>query len=347
MDCATHSTRERAAGEKDMSEPILRVEGLRTHFQVRNGLLKAVEDVSFSVEPGKVLCIVGESGSGKSVTALSILGLIDPPGKIDAGRVFYRDRDLLTLPDAEMTRSIRGDRIGMIFQDPMTSLNPAFTIGDQIAEGILEHQAVTREQATVRTIELLRLVGIPHAEERRHDYPHHFSGGMRQRVLIAAAIATEPDVLIADEPTTALDVTIQAQILRLLSDIQKRLNSAMILITHDLGVVAAMADDVMVMYAGRVVEYTDVKTLFREPKHPYTLGLLDSVIELDESRDVPLRSIPGLPPVPVNMPPGCSFKPRCSRAQELCAERLPALREAGIGHSVACHLFDEKPGSGS
>ena len=323
-----------------MTQPVLRVEGLRTHFRVSDGVLKAVDDISFTVESGKVLCIVGESGSGKSVTALSILRLIDPPGKIESGRIFYGNDDLFRLPEAEMTRTIRGNRISMIFQDPMTSLNPAFTIGDQIAEGIIAHQPVGREQARAKTIELLRLVGIPHAEERYADYPHHFSGGMRQRVLIAAAIASEPDLLIADEPTTALDVTIQAQILRLLAALQKRLNSAMILITHDLGVVAAMADEVMVMYAGRVVEHADVETLFRNPQHPYTVGLLDSVIELDESRDAALQAIPGLPPVPVNMPEGCAFRPRCSRAMDVCAQRFPALREVRPGHDVACHLLD-------
>ena len=326
-----------------MGEPLLRVEGLRTHFRLRTGVLKAVDDVSFSVEPGKVLGIVGESGSGKSVTALSILGLIDPPGKIESGRIFYRDQDLLGLPEAEMAKRIRGNRIGMIFQDPMTSLNPSFTIGDQITEGITAHQQVSKREAKTKTVELLRLVGIPHPEDRYTDYPHHFSGGMRQRVLIAAAIACEPDLLIADEPTTALDVTIQAQILRLLADLQKRLNSAMILITHDLGVVAAMADDVLVMYAGRMVEYADVKTLFRNPQHPYTVALLDSVIGLDEPADSELRSIQGLPPIPVDMPQGCSFRPRCSRAIEICAQTFPPLRARDPDHPVACHLIDGGP----
>ena len=321
-------------------EPILRVENLRTYFNLRTGVLKAVDGVSFAVEPGKVLCIVGESGSGKSVTALSILRLIDAPGRIEDGRILYRDTNLLDLSEAQMTDRIRGDRIAMIFQDPMTSLNPSFTIGDQIAEGIMAHQQVSRDVALTKTIELLRLVGIPHADERYHDYPHHFSGGMRQRVMIAAAIATEPDVLIADEPTTALDVTIQAQILRLLADLQKSLNSAMILITHDLGVVAAMADQVMVMYAGRVVEYADVETLFGNPQHPYTKGLLDSVLGLDAPADTDLHSIPGLPPVPINMPPGCSFRPRCSLALDVCAQSYPELREAEPAHEAACHAID-------
>ena len=291
----------------------------------------------------QVLCIVGESGSGKSVTALSILRLVDAPGRIEGGRILYRNTDLLDLSEAQMTDRIRGDRIAMIFQDPMTSLNPTFTIGDQIAEGIVAHQQVSGDEARTKSIELLRLVGIPHAEERYHHYPHHFSGGMRQRVLIAAAIATEPDVLIADEPTTALDVTIQAQILRLLADLQKSLNSAMILITHDLGVVASMADNVMVMYAGRVVEYADVETLFSNPQHPYTRGLLDSVLGLDAPPDIELHSIPGLPPVPINMPDGCSFRPRCSLALDACARSFPELREAEPGHETACHAIE--PGS--
>ena len=324
-------------------EPVLRVENLRTYFNLRTGVLKAVDGVSFAVEPGKVLCIVGESGSGKSVTALSILRLVDAPGRIEGGRILYRNTDLLDLSEAQMTDRIRGDRIAMIFQDPMTSLNPTFTIGDQIAEGILAHQQVSGDEARTKSIELLRLVGIPHAEERYHHYPHHFSGGMRQRVLIAAAIATEPDVLIADEPTTALDVTIQAQILRLLADLQKSLNSAMILITHDLGVVASMADNVMVMYAGRVVEYADVETLFSNPQHPYTRGLLDSVLGLDAPPDIKLHSIPGLPPVPINMPDGCSFRPRCSLALDACARSFPELREAEPGHETACHAIE--PGS--
>ena len=321
-------------------EPILRVENLRTYFNLRTGILKAVDGVSFAVEPGKVLCIVGESGSGKSVTALSILRLVDAPGRIEGGRILYRDTDLLDLSEAQMTDRIRGDRIAMIFQDPMTSLNPSFTIGDQIAEGIIAHQRVSGDEARRKTIELLRLVGIPHAEERYHDHPHHFSGGMRQRVMIAAAIATEPDVLIADEPTTALDVTIQAQILRLLADLQRSLNSAMILITHDLGVVAAMADKVMVMYAGRVVEYADVETLFSNPQHPYTKGLLDSVLGLDAPADIELHSIPGLPPVPIDMPAGCSFRPRCSVALDVCSQSYPELREAEPGHEAACHAID-------
>jgi oligopeptide/dipeptide ABC transporter ATP-binding protein len=323
-----------------MVEPILKVEGLKTHFKLREGMLKAVDGVSFSLAPDEVLCIVGESGSGKSVTAQSILRLIDPPGHIVDGRILYRDIDLLTLSEREMEK-IRGDRIGMIFQDPMTSLNPVFTIGEQISEGLREHLGLGKKAAKSQAIELLHSVGIPHPEERYRDYPHHFSGGMRQRVLIAAAIACEPDILIADEPTTALDVTIQAQILKLLANVQKRLNSALILITHDLGVVASMADRVLVMYAGEMVEYGDVKTIFEQPKHPYTIGLMNSVIRLDDQRDAELRSIPGTPLVPINPPPGCSFRSRCEAAHGVCETDKPHGISVADGHLVSCHLMSQ------
>ena len=330
-----------------MSAPILRVDDLRTHFRLRTGTLKAVDGLSFELRPGRVLCIVGESGSGKSVTAQSIMRLIQSPGRIVGGAVSYRDRDLLALGESEM-EDLRGNRIGMIFQDPMTSLNPVFTIGEQIVETIVAHRGVNKDAARARAGELMRLVGIPEPEGRLGDYPHQFSGGMRQRVLIAIAIACEPDVLIADEPTTALDVTIQAQILRLLSDIQKKLGSAMILITHDLGVVAAMADDVLVMYSGRMVEYGDVKTIFRNPRHPYTVGLLDSIIRLDDSRESVLRSIPGLPPVPIDPPPGCAFRDRCDRALALCGQRDPVSVETRTGSTAVCHAVEaEEAASGA
>jgi len=267
---------------------VLKVKNLKTHFKLRTGTLKAVDGLSFEVEPGRVLCIVGESGSGKSVTAQSIMRLIEQPGRIVDGSIQYRDQDLLTLSESEVEK-LRGNRIGMIFQDPMTSLNPVFTIGEQITETIVAHQGVKKNEARTRAVELLRLVGIPEPEGRLNDYPHQFSGGMRQRVLIAIAIACEPDLLIADEPTTALDVTIQAQILKLLAAVQKKLHSAMILITHDLGVVSAMADEVLVMYSGRMVEFGDVETIFRNPRHPYTVGLLESIIKLDDTRDSELR----------------------------------------------------------
>jgi len=323
-----------------MAEPILQVEGLRTHFTTRRGVIKAVDGLSFKLEAGKTLCIVGESGSGKTVTSLSIMRLVDLPGRIVEGRVLYRDSDLLALDEAAMEK-VRGDRIGMVFQDPMTALNPSFRIGDQIAEGIEIHQAVDKAEARRRSIELLAQVGIPHPAARYADYPHEFSGGMRQRVLIASAIACRPDILIADEPTTALDVTIQAQILRLLKDVQSSLNSAMILVTHDLGVVAAMADHVMVMYAGRMVEYADVETIFARPRHPYTRGLLDSLIRLEDTRETELAPIPGTPPDLSRLPAGCIFAPRCPAAVETCAARYPALRGAAGGHQVACHLVTD------
>ncbi len=331
------------------SEIILRVEDLRTHFGLKSGLLKAVDGVSFTLRAGRTLCIVGESGSGKTVTSLSIMRLIDAPGRIVGGRILYRDQDLTQLSEAELEK-IRGDRIAMIFQDPMTALNPAFRVGEQIAEGLLVHQGVDREEARRRTVELMGQVGIPHPEARYADYPHQFSGGMRQRVLIAGAIACSPDLLIADEPTTALDVTIQAQILRLLKDIQRGLESALILVTHDLGVVAAMADEVMVMYAGKVVEYGDVAGIFETPQHPYTKGLLASLVRLDDTPETPLRPIPGAPPDLANLPRGCSFQPRCPVAVDRCLADAPLLRQGvsghqgGAGQQVACHLVEETAG---
>jgi len=323
---------DRAAGA-----PLLRVEDLRTYFELGAGTLRAVDGVSFALHPGRVLGIVGESGSGKSATALSIMRLIDPPGRIVGGRVLYREQDLMRLPEREM-EALRGNRIGMVFQNPMTSLDPSFRIGQQIAETLVTHERLSAAEARRRTIELLRLVGIPDGERRYDDYPHQFSGGMRQRVLIAAAIACKPDVLIADEPTTALDVTIQAQILRLLADLQRRLGSAMVLITHDLGVIAAMADEVLVMYAGRVVELADVDTIFHAPKHPYTRGLLQSLVRLEDGRDSVLQPIAGAPPNLIDLPPGCPFRPRCIHAVERCATELPPLRKLVDGHQVACHL---------
>ena len=323
-----------------MADTILRVEGLRTHFTTRRGVIKAVDGLSFDLEAGKTLCIVGESGSGKTVSSLSIMRLVDLPGRIVDGRILYRDTDLLALDEAEMEK-IRGDRIGMVFQDPMTSLNPVFRIGDQIAEGMLIHQKVGKAAARKRTLELLSQVGIPDPEARYDDYPHQFSGGMRQRVLIASAIACRPEILITDEPTTALDVTIQAQILKLLKEVQRDLNSALVLVTHDLGVVAAMADYVMVMYAGRMVEYADVRTIFAQPHHPYTRGLLDSLIRLEDTREAELAPIPGMPPDLSRLPKGCSFAPRCPSATDVCVGHDPELRGSANGHRVACHLVSD------
>jgi oligopeptide/dipeptide ABC transporter ATP-binding protein len=321
--------------------PLLQVEDLRTHFALRDGTLKAVDGVSFAAMPGRTLCLVGESGSGKSVTALSVMRLIDPPGRIVGGRILFNGRDLMQLTETEM-EEVRGNRIGMVFQNPMTSLDPSFRIGDQIAETILTHERISKDEAKLRALKLLQSVGIPDAAQRYRDYPHQFSGGMRQRVLIATAIACLPDVLIADEPTTALDVTIQAQILKLLRELQRRMNSSLLLITHDLGVVAAMADEVMVMYAGRVVEHADVDTIFHAPRHPYTIGLLQSLIRLEDSRQSSLWPIPGAPPSPIDLPSGCSFRPRCRRAFERCDVEVPSLVRLSDDHCVACHRAQDR-----
>jgi oligopeptide/dipeptide ABC transporter ATP-binding protein len=321
---------------------ILEVRSLRTQFAMRHGVLKAVDDLSFSLRRGRTLCIVGESGSGKTVTALSIMRLIDPPGRIVEGRALFKGRDLLSLSEDEIQR-IRGDQMAMIFQDPMTSLNPSFPIGQQIAEGMIVHLGLDEKKAKEQAIELMGQVGIADPQERYGDYPHQFSGGMRQRVLIAGAIACDPELLIADEPTTALDVTIQMQILKLLRRIQRRLGSALILVTHDLGVVAAMADEVMVMYAGRMVEYGPVGSLFEAPQHPYTQGLLRSVVRLEDRHDRELAPIPGLPPDLAALPPGCSFRPRCELAMAHCADRYPDFRLGPSGNPVACHLVQGPP----
>ena len=313
---------------------VLAVENLTTQFSLKAGTLIAVDDVSFLVRAGRVLCIVGESGSGKSVTARSILRLIDPPGRITSGRLKFRGRDLFELDEKGMD-AIRGDRLSMVFQNPMTSLNPAFSAGEQVAESIVQHRKVSWAEARARAEELLEMVGIPDARRRYDDYPHQFSGGMRQRILIAAAIACSPDVLIADEPTTALDVTIQAQILKLLKRLQDELHNALILITHDLGVVAVIADDVAVMYAGRIVEQAPVATLFNDPRHPYTQGLIAAMRSIEATGE-PLAAIKGLPMVPINRPPGCSFAPRCNRKIDRCTMADPAIETIAPGHTVAC-----------
>lgn len=324
-----------------MSRPILEIKNLQTAFFTERGEVRAVDDVSLSVEAGKTLCIVGESGCGKSVTSLSIMRLIaSPPGKIVGGEIFFEGKDILKLPIEEM-RKLRGNDISMIFQEPMTSLNPVFTIGDQICEAIELHQKLSGKALKEKAIEMLRLVGIPSPEKRFDDYPHQLSGGMRQRVMIAMALSCDPKVLIADEPTTALDVTIQAQILDLLRDLQKRLGMAIILITHDLGVVAEMADEVVVMYAGKVVEQADVKTLFAQPKHPYTQGLLASipVLRKDPSGKVRkdrLTTIPGLVPDLRHLPKGCRFQERCEWTQDACKQSEPELRELSERHLSRC-----------
>ena len=327
---------------------LLEVQGLRTLFRTDDGEFSAVDGVGFSVEAGRTLAIVGESGCGKSVTALSIMGLVpDPPGRIAAGSIRFEGRELIGLPKAQL-QDLRGNGMAMIFQEPMSSLNPAFTIGDQIVEGLMRHRPLTREQASARALEMLHTVRIPAPEQRFHEYPHKLSGGMRQRVMIAMALSCEPRLLIADEPTTALDVTIQAQILELMRLLQQETGTAVILITHDLGVVAEAADDVVVMYAGRVVEQGPVKALFDAPQHPYTVGLLGSIPRLhgEQSR---LAAIQGQVPNPLQLPPGCRFAQRCPFADARCHAQAPQLREVAPGHASACWRApldpDELPGA--
>ncbi len=320
--------------------PLLEVEDLKTYFFTRDGVVRAVDGISFSVAPGETLAIVGESGCGKSVTSLSILRLIaSPPGRTVAGRVLFEGRDLLKLSEPEMRR-VRGDAISMIFQEPMTSLNPVLTIGHQIAEVLMLHRGLPREAALQRSVEMLRLVRMPEPERRIAQYPHQLSGGMRQRVMIAIALACEPRLLIADEPTTALDVTIQAQILDLMRELKDRTGAAIVLITHDLGVVAEMAQRVVVMYAGRKIEEAPVVALFARPRHPYTRGLLDSIPKLGaaiQSGALPrLREIPGTVPSLAEPIVGCAFAPRCAYATLRCQSETPPLEEKAPGHHVAC-----------
>ncbi len=323
-----------------MSEPLLEVKDLQTHFFTDDGVVRAVDGVSYALNAGETLAVVGESGSGKSVTSLSILRLVaTPPGRIVGGSVRFRGRDLLQLSQDEM-RGIRGKEISMIFQEPMTSLNPVYTCGDQIAEVVELHEKANKATARARAIEMLRLVGIPSPEQRVDEYPHQMSGGMRQRVMIAMALACRPAILIADEPTTALDVTIQAQILELLQKLQAEFGMAVLLITHDLGVVAETADHVAVMYAGQVVEYCDVRSAFQRTRHPYTAGLLASLPKLGGVSET-LRVIPGNVPNPVRFPQGCRFHPRCALAQDRCRRELPALRAIEEGHLVRCHRAEE------
>jgi len=318
--------------------PLLSVEGLKTEFRTDEGAHLAVDDVSFSVEAGQTVGVVGESGCGKSVTALSVMGLVQPPGRVAGGRILFHGEDLLARSESQMRR-IRGNRIAMIFQEPMTSLNPVFTVGEQIAEGLRLHQGKSRKEAHARAVELLGMVGIPSPEERARSHPHELSGGMRQRVMIAMALACDPELLVADEPTTALDVTIQAQILDLLRKLQKERGLAVLLITHDLGVVAETCDQVVVMYAGKVVERAPARALFAGPRHPYAAGLMRSLPgvarKLGRSR---LEAIPGVVPPLSQMPAGCRFRQRCDRAQAICAQAAPPLADAGAGRQVACHF---------
>jgi oligopeptide transport system ATP-binding protein len=317
---------------------LLEVENLRTQFFTQDGVVKAVDGVSFSLKKGETLGIVGESGCGKSITALSLMRLIpSPPGKIVDGKVILNGQNVLEMTE-EQVRHIRGNKIAMIFQDPMTSLNPVLTINRQISEALQLHMGMTAAQARERTIELLRMVGIPNPEKRVDQYPHQFSGGMRQRVMIAMALSCNPDLLIADEPTTALDVTIQAQILDLMRNLQRERGTAVILITHDLGVVAGMTDRINVMYAGHIVETATTEDLFADPRHPYTLGLLKSIPRLDAERKTKLDPIRGLPPDLIDLPEMCPFQPRCDFAEAVCERQRPELREVAPGHRVACHF---------
>jgi len=315
---------------------LLNVQGLETQFLTPEGVIHAVNGVSFSLKEGEVLGVVGESGCGKSVSMLSVLRLIpQPPGKIVGGKALFQGRDLLAMTDEEI-RQVRGGKIAMVFQDPMTSLNPVITIGKQIAEPLMLHLGMSKDEAKVRVIELLQLVGLPEANMRLEDYPHQFSGGMRQRVMIAMALACNPQILVADEPTTALDVTIQAQIIELVKRLRDEIGMAIIWITHDLGIVAGLAKRVMVMYAGYIIEEADVKTLYANPQHPYTLGLLGSLPRLNEQRHERLASIGGLPPVLVEKPNYCPFISRCRYAIERCRTENPQLIEVGTNHRTAC-----------
>ncbi|GAA2931305.1 ABC transporter ATP-binding protein [Streptomyces thioluteus] len=323
-----------------MNEALLDVRDLHVEFRTRDGVAKVVNGVSCTVEAGETLAVLGESGSGKSVTAQAVMGILDtPPGRITGGEVLFRGQDLLTMGE-EHRRRLRGDRLAMIFQDALSALNPVLTVGAQLAEMFEVHQGMTRRDARARAVQLMERVRIPAAEERVGDYPHQFSGGMRQRVMIAMALALEPDLIIADEPTTALDVTVQAQVMDLLAELQREFNMGLILITHDLGVVADVADRIAVMYAGRIVETAPVRELYAAPAHPYTRGLLDSVPRLDR-KGQQLHAIKGLPPSLTDIPPGCPFNPRCPRARDVCRTDRPPLFAVAPGRASACHFWQE------
>ncbi len=324
-----------------MGEKILEVKHLKTYFHTDAGLSKAVNDVSFSVEKGKTLGIVGESGCGKSITSLSIMGLVEiPPGKIAGGEIIFEGEDLLKKNEEEMSK-IRGKKIAMIFQEPMTSLNAVFTIGQQITEALMLHEKLTKKEARERGIEMLKMVKIPLAEKRFDEYPHQLSGGMRQRVMIAMALCCNPDLLICDEPTTALDVTIQAQILDLINELKEKTGTSVMMITHDLGVIAEVADDVMVMYAGKVVEHATCDQIFERPMHPYTYGLMNCIPKLDDDDTKRLSVIEGMVPSFDDMPKGCAFCPRCPEAMDICREKMPKLAEAE-GRRVRCFKYTQE-----
>ncbi|MCL0078252.1 ABC transporter ATP-binding protein [Dehalococcoidia bacterium] len=325
--------------------PLIEVRDLKTYFYTDDGVVRAVDGVDFTIEPEKTLGVVGESGCGKSVTALSIMGLVQmPPGKIEAGEILYhRNGNVTELtnlnPKGKEYRSIRGNEIAMIFQEPMTSLNPVYTIGNQIMEAIILHQKVGKKEARERAVTMLEAVGIPLPRQRIDEYPHQLSGGMRQRAMIAMALSCNPSLLIADEPTTALDVTIEAQVLKLMHDLRGEFKTAMMLITHDLGVIASMADDVVVMYLGKIVEGSTVGNVFHNTKHPYTQGLMNSIPSLATKRDR-LVPIEGVVPDPFEIPAGCGFEPRCPRAMGICRREIPPLKEVAPGHRAACWLYE-------
>ena len=323
-----------------MAEPLLEVRDLKVHFPTEDGIVKAVDGVSFRLEPGETLGVVGESGSGKSVSFLTVMGLINRKSAHVEGEVIFDGRNLLALPDDEM-RHVRGNKMGMVFQDPMTSLHPYYRVGSQIAEAIRTHRDVNKDEARKQAIEMLRRVGMPRPEDRARAYPHEFSGGMRQRAMIAMGLALNPQLLIADEPTTALDVTVQAQILELIGRLQQEFNVGVVLITHDLGVVADVSKKVMVMYGGKAVEMGTRDEIFRQPLHPYTWGLLESIPTVDK-RVERLVPITGTPPSLINRPTGCSFHPRCPHRFEPCDKDVPELKDRGGGHPDACHLSIEE-----
>lgn len=322
------------------NESLLAVNDLKTYFHTEKGVVRAVDGISFDIKKGETVAIVGESGCGKSVTSLSIMDLLTPPGKIAGGEILFEGKDITKYSEKQM-HNLRGNEISMIFQEPLTSLNPVLTIGNQISEAILLHQKVTKKEAKQLSIEMLKRVGIPRADQVYGSYPYSLSGGMRQRVMIAIALSCNPKLLIADEPTTALDVTIQAQILYLLKEISREFDTAIIIITHDLGVVAELVDRVIVMYAGQIVEDSDVFTLFKNPKHPYTQGLLNSTPRIHELRDE-LLSIEGTVPTPFEMPKGCRFHPRCPHAMDICITNEPQISETNTGERVRCWLYKEE-----
>lgn len=324
-----------------MAKDLLKVKNLKTYFYTEDGLVKAVDDVSFKIKEGEILAVVGESGCGKSITSMSITRLIpNPPGKIVGGEIIFDGKDLLKISNSAM-REIRGNKISTIFQEPMTSLNPVFTVGDQIEEALILHRKLTKKEARSEAVKMLKLVEIPGAEDIVDEYPHELSGGMRQRAMIAMAVSCNPMLLIADEPTTALDVTIQAQIMDIMRDLRNKLNTSIMLITHDLGVVAEMADYVLVMYAGKIVEEAPVIEIFKNPLHPYTEGLLKSKPVVNKFQEE-LYTIPGQVPNPLNMPTGCYFNPRCSMAKDICSKIQPSLKEVRPGHKVSCWLYEEE-----